>query len=262
MLDLKLKLKNKFRPYKRKLQAIFRRMSVAPAVIQVYVGGDYETRYTLVNFPSLYSPLKSCACFYDVELYGDDGECFGKGSLELKPYGSVEVIPSMLFKRKLPDYGFFSAKIRPQKKFVYRHLGQIRSHIYALISDPLQTSFVLIHPQTFIGQETTENYQWLSAVNIDARHVRKIIVFQPNPTSKLFKSKYYLFSYINNKKQKIADFDILIPPMGTIKIEWDLNILDVYDGFVSVAASALPTSNGKPILFNYFKDGSFTGMHG
>lgn len=253
--------KKLLRPFKRKLQSLFRRMTVEPSVIQLFLYGSYETRYTLVNFPSLYSPLNSCSCIYDVELYGADGDCIDRKTLEINMYGSIEVRPSDLFGIPLPEYGIFCAKIRPNKNFMFNHLGKIRSQIYALFSDDKQNSFVLIHPQTFINQSSIKNYHWLSAVKIDARKVRKIVAFQPNPTSKYFESTYSLLCDDNGKK-RIANTHVFIPPMGVRKIEWDLNVLNITDGYVSISASSLPTGNGKPILFNYFKDGSFTGMHG
>ncbi|MBT8551987.1 hypothetical protein G6731_08480 [Polynucleobacter paneuropaeus] len=261
MSKLILIAKNLLRPYKRKFKSFLRRMKVAPPVIQLFLGGEYETRFTLVNFPSLYSPIPGSPCFYDVGFYDPDGTCLGKKSIEINSYGSYELLPSEFIGSHLPDYGIFTAKIRLKNIFIYRHLGKIRSHIYALFSDRAQTSFALVHPQTFINQPSDKNYQWLSAISIDARKVQKIIAFQPNPTSKCFKAKYYLL-WDNSEKKIFAQIDVCIPPMGTKKIDWNLSALGISDGYISVGASCLPTGNGKPILFSYFKDGSFTGMHG
>jgi hypothetical protein len=262
MTSLTASAKNIFRPFKRTIESILpKRLSIKPPIVQAYLGGKYESRFTLVNFPSLYSPLNACPCIYDIELYDSNGYRIGKKSLTIEAFGSIEVRPGEFFDGPLPDFGMFTAIIRPANPASYKHLGEISSHFYALYSDKAQNSFALVHPQTYINAPRSSSQEWVSGYILDAHKIRKIAAIQINPTKKNVDTNLFLFRE-GMESNRIGEMPDVIPPMGARMVEWDLTKVGIKDEYFSVAAVGFPTNNGKPIILTHFEDGSFSGMHG
>lgn len=256
-------VKNIFRPLKRKLEAnLPRNIRVSPPIVQVYLGGEYESRYSLVNFPSLFSPLTAYTCIYDIALYGADGSCVGTRSIPIKPFGSYEVRPSEVFGNNLPDMGMFTARIRSESSldFSDKHLGKITSHIYALYSDKAQKSFALVHPQTTVSSVSADKAEWMSAFLWDSGNIRKVVAIQINPTSRPIESTLFLFRD-GEAANRVCEMRGIILPMGARRVEWDLTEAGLRKGLFSIGAVGLPTANAKPIVLTYFEDGTFSGMH-
>jgi hypothetical protein len=262
MITIATLVKNTIRPLKNRIENILPKyLRVKPAIIQAYLGGEYESRFTLINFPSLYSPLNARACSYDVALYDATGHCVCKRTLTIEAFGSFELCPSEFFNVRLPDLGMFTAKIRPKNRVAVRHLGTISSHIYALYSNKAKNSFVLVHPQTHINSPRSGHGEWISGCILDADKIRKITAIQVNPTAKAVNSTLFLLR-CGVEAVPISERSAVIPPMGARMVEWNLLEAGITKGYVSIAASGLPTNNAKPILLTHFEDASFSGMHG
>ena len=264
MSSLWTNTKDALRPLKRSIErCVPGRLRVAAPVVQAYLGGELETRYTLVNFPSLYSPRTAHPCIYDVALHAADGREIGRGSLRIESFGSLEVRPDELFGPNLPDLGMFTARIRAANPltFAYKHLGVVTSHFYALYSDRAGSSLALVHPQTLVEAARGENVCWQSGYLLDAGKIRRLVAVQVNPTSRPIDVGLYLVR-AGAQARHLGDMDGFIPPMGSRKLVWDLPAFGLTEGMFSIAARGLPTNNAKPILLTYFDDGSFCGMHG
>jgi hypothetical protein len=256
-------VKNILRALKRKLESYLpRNMNVSSPIVQVYLGGEYESKYSLINFPSLFSPLTASSCIYDVALYGSDGSCIGRRSIPIKPFGSFEVRPAEIFGENLPDLGMFTAKIRSASPldFSDKHLGKITSHIYALYMCKAQRSFALVHPQTTISGKSAGKVEWKSAVLLDSNKIRQLVAIQINPTNFYAESNLFLFRD-GEENIRLSEMNAKIPPMGARKVEWDMTEDGITEGQFSIGASALTNPNAKPIIFTYFEDGTFSGMH-
>jgi hypothetical protein len=263
MPSLWVNTKSVLRPLKRSIeQRLPRPLRVAPPVVQAYLGGEYTTRYTLVNFPSLYSPRTAHPCVYDVALYAADGRRVGRRTLRIEPFGSLEVRPEELFGPGLPQLGMFTARIRAASPltFAYKHLGVVTSHFYALYTDLAGSSFALVHPQTLVNAARGENMLWQSGYLLDAQKIRKLVAIQVNPTAQAVDVGLYLV-LAGERSQQLGGSAGLIPAMGSRKVVWDLPALGMTQGLFFVAARGLPTNNAKPILLTYFADGAFCGMH-
>jgi len=263
MTTLAQSVKSIFRPLKRKLEAnLPRNMRVSPPIAQVYLGGEYESRYSLINFTSLFSPLTAYTCIYDIALYAADGSCVGTRSIPIKPFGSYEVRPSEIFGRNLPDVGMFTARIRSESPFEFsdKHLGKITSHIYALYSDKAQQSFALVHPQTTVSDVCADKIEWQSAVLWDSNSIRRMVAIQINPMPVPIETTLFLFRD-GEAIKRLDEKRGIIPPMGARKVEWDLAAAGLTEGLFSIGAIGLPTANAKPIVLTYFADGTFSGMH-
>jgi hypothetical protein len=263
MSSLWVNTKTVLRPLKNSLEHhLPGRLRVAAPVVQAYLGGDYLTRYTLVNFPSLYSPQTAYPCVYEVALYAPDGSRVGRRTLRIEPFGSVEVRPEELFGPDMPSLGMFTARIRSANPltFAYKHLGVVTSHFYALYADKELSSFALVHPQTLVNATRGENMNWQSGYLLDAGKIRRLVAIQVNPTSQAVGVGLYLVR-AGARSQHLCDMDGVIPAMGARKVIWDLPAIGLTEGLFSIAARGLPTNNAKPILLTYFADGAFTGMH-
>jgi hypothetical protein len=192
---------------------------------RAFLGGEYLSRYTLVNFPSLYAPLTAHPCIYDVTLYAADGSRIGKRELRVAPYGSLEVRPEEVFGMDLPDLGMFATRIRSAEalNFAYKYFGTVTSHFFALV-----------HPQTLIDAASGEKMAWTSSL--------------------------YLFR-AGAESDRIWTLAGVIPPMGARKVSWDLPDIGLTHGLFSIGANGLPTTNAKPVLLTHFEDGLISGMH-
>jgi hypothetical protein len=263
MSSLMVRTKDALRPLKRRIdQVLPRRLRVAAPVVQAFLGGEYLTRYTLVNFPSLYSPSTAHPCIYDIALYAADGSRIGRRELRIAAYGSLEVRPEEVFGTDLPDLGMFTARIRSASAltFAYKHLGTVTSHFYALYSDRKDRSLALVHPQTLIDAASGAQMAWQSGYLLDAGNIRKLVAVQVNPTSAITTSSLHLFR-AGAEAERIGTQTGTIPAMGARKVSWDLADVGLTRGLFSIAAHGLPTTNAKPVLVTHFADGSFTGMH-
>lgn len=257
-------VKKLLRPTKRRLDGFFpRNWRVSPPVAQLYLGGTFESKYSLVNFPSLFSPKTARDCIYEIALYDHDGSCVRKKKIRIQPFGSLEVVPKEMFGEDLPNFGTFTARIRSVTPFFFldRHLGKITSHIYALFLDKYSESSVLIHPQTTLSNEKIEKFSWKSSVLWDSYKVKKITAFQINPTPYLVESTLFLISVNGKLEEYFGEVSDVIPPMGSRMVSWDLEAEGLSSEKFTIGAAGVSTHNAKPIVLTYFEDGTFTGMH-
>ncbi len=256
-------VKNILRQFKRKLEgSLPRNLNVSSPIVQIYLGGEYETRYSLVNFPSLLSPMTAYTCIYDIALYSKNGSCVGKRSISLEPFQSYEVRPSEIFGENLPDLGMLTAKIRSASPLVFsdKHLGKITPHIYALYSDKERRSLVLVHPQTTLVNKASKNQEWRSGVLLDSNKIKRVIAIQINPSKQSAKSTLFLYREGEERKW-LGEMNGEILPMGARKIEWDIAKTGISKGNFSIGANTLLSPNAKPIILTYFDNETFTGMH-
>ena len=263
MASLMVRTKDVLRPLKRRIdQVLPRKLRVAAPVVQAFLGGEYRTRYTLVNFPSLYSPSTAHPCVYDMALYSADGARIGRREVRIAPYGSLEVRPEEVFGADLPDLGMFTARIRSASAltFAYKHLGTVTSHFYALYSDRKDRSLALVHPQTLVNAASGAQMAWQSGYLLDAGKIRRLVAIQVNPTSTVTASSLHLIR-VGADAEPIGVQTGEIASMGARKVSWDLTDFGLTRGLFFIAANGLPTTNAKPVLMTHFEDGSFTGMH-
>jgi hypothetical protein len=263
MSSLWIAARNTLRPVKTAVDRhLPRRLKVAAPVVQAYLGGDFETRYTLVNFPSLYSPANAHPCLYDVALHAGDGRLIDGRRVRIAEFGSVEIRPDELFGGGLPEVGMFTARIRAAglMEFGYEHLGTVTSHFYALYADRSGSSLALVHPQTLVDAPRGENAAWRSGYLLDAARIRRLMALQVNPTAQPADVSLFLVD-AGKPQERLQEQGGPIPPMGARKISWDLPAIGLTQGLFSIGARGLPTNNAKPVLLAHFADGSFCGMH-
>jgi hypothetical protein len=196
-----------------------------------------------------------------LRIYNPDGREVGETRLDLSRFGAIEVSLADVFSSSLPSYGMVAARIEPCNSFFFgdRHLGRIRPNFFTLYAGPTMDSMGLIHPQTSLDAPCDPARRWLSNLQIDLRHVRKLEVFQINPSREAIESEVFLQGadgcVLENAKE-------LIPAHGTRRAMFNLEPLESRCETLSVGLHGLAAANGKPILFMHFRDGSFTCCHG
>ena len=246
-------IKNLLRPIKRRVEDFFpRNWRVSPTIAQLFLDGSFESRYSLINFPSLFSPKATYRCVYEIALYNQDGFCIGNKKIRIEPFGSFEIVPSEIFGEKLPNFGMLTARIRSAYFlcFLDKHLGKITSHIYALFLCKEQNSAVLVHPQTTISKKLADNVSWRSGVLWDSTKIKKITAFQINPTPRPFESTLLLLE--GDEKKELSKVSHTIPPMGSGMFTWDIEAIGLGNAKFTIGALGLSTPNAKPIIFTYY----------
>lgn len=264
MIKFSDSVKNLLRPVKRAIERFFpRNWRISPPITQLYLGGSFESRYSLVNFPSLFSPKTAQSCLYEIALYDRNGFCVEEKKIQIEPFGSLEIVPSKIFSKKLPDLGIFTARISSVSPFFFldRHLGKITSHIYAFFLDKTSESFALVHPQTTTSNQLIEQAFWKSAVLWDSESIKKITAFQINPTTHSIRTTLFLINQNGSPVKNFGEVSDVIPPMGSRMVSWNLEASGLSNTKFTIGALGLSTHNAKPIVFTYFEDGTFTGMH-
>ena len=237
-----------------------RGLNVGAAVVQLFLNDGRTTRLGLVNFPSLLAPTSAQDYRYHLRTFDEDGGTSGQAVVDLPRYGSAEVDLPRVFGDRLPRMGMIAVGIRPARFFSMRdrHLGKIRPHFFTLFLGPRMESVGLVHPQTHLGADAAPERHWVSNLQIDPALVPRVEVFQVNPSARPVESKAYLQG---GSGEVLSESNAVVPPRGVRRIEFDLSPYDKHHSAICVGLRGLAASNGKPILFLHFRDGSFTCCH-
>ncbi len=236
---------------------------IRPPIAQVFIGGNkgLSSRYGLTNIPSLYSPHKAYPVIYDCSIYDQSGVLLESKSVKLAPYGSYDLVPAKFFKRTLPEFGLFVAKMIPESFFTYsdKHLGEITAHFYALYSDKKSGSLALVHPQaTLHSAKWSAEREWRSGLLIDSSKLSKILIMQINPTKEYFSNRVEIY---NQDGVDLGGVNFNIPPMGCEAKEVWAKDLSHDCKMIHIRSKKLSAENTKPIIFIYDENDNFFGLH-
>ncbi len=234
-------------------------VQVGPAICQVFIGGHgKKTIYTLINFPSLFSPKSPTACSYKLELYNQDGKEVASRRVTVPAFGTVEVIPEDVFGVPLPKMGLLSAQIVSGSRLSYadRHLGPIRAHFYAMYHDGNMRSMAIVHPQSALWAKAQKPESWRSSLIIQPSKLKMIELYQINPTPAAAFTEISLSSLDG---VRLASSVAHMPARGVRRILWDAANYAGCENIV-VASEGLTASNAKPLLFQHHAAG-FSASH-
>lgn len=229
-------------------------------VLQFFVNGfGKATRYTFVNFPSLYAPGSARACMYDLTLYDAGGAVAGRAAVEVPIAGTAELALTDIMKGPLPGLGVVSAQIRSPKRFDYgdRHLGTVRSFFYAAYHDCGMGSVSVVHPQTAAYRSLPDRPAWRSNMLLWPSRVRSFELLLMNPTP--FEARTDL-RLVAPDGEVAAASDGILPPRGARRVVWETVALQRYP-YLSVAADMLAAPNAKPLVFLNFDERAFSAAH-
>lgn len=236
--------------------------NLGPAVVQLFLNdGQRRTHVSLMNFPAFLAPQAAAEYVYRLRIYDRDGRVLRTQQIDLPRFGATDADLADVFGDALPAFGMIAVRIAPRRALYFgdRHLGRIRPHFYTLYTGPAMESLGLVHPQTSLDEPCAPERQWLSNLQLDPQRVRKLEVFQVNPSRQPLKSEVFLANAAGETLNKVEE---VIPACGTRRAEFDLSAFAEKGEPVSVGLRGLAAANGKPILFMHFPDGSFTCCHG
>lgn len=235
--------------------------NLGPPIVQLFLNDGRNTHLGLINFPTFLAPDETGEYVYRLCIYDADGRKLGEKQIELSRFGSIEVNLADVFAFSLPSYGMVAVRIEPRNSLYFgdRHLGRIRSNFFTLYTGPKMDSLGLIHPQTSLDAPCDPTRSWMSNLQLDPRCVRKIEVFQVNPSRQALESEVILQG---SDGHLLANAKELVPAHGTRRAMFDMEPLEKFCESFSVGLRGLAAANGKPILFMHFRDGSFTCCHG
>lgn len=237
-----------------------RAFNVGPAVVQLFLNDGRETSLSLLNFPAFLAPKEAQAYEYRVWVYDEDGHEKASTRVSVAPFGAVDVNLRERFGSQLPAFGMVAVRIEPTSLLSFRdgHLGRIRSHFFALYSDRDMNSIGLVHPQTSLGSPVDSQRRWVSNLRLDPRRLRKLEMFQVNPSRESVTSEAFLQS---EEDEVLATHREAIPSYGTRRAVFDIESIESRCAVFSVGLHGLAAANGKPILFLHYRDGSFSCCH-
>ncbi|MGI8509600.1 MAG: hypothetical protein ACR2MQ_09770 [Gemmatimonadaceae bacterium] len=229
-------------------------------VLQFFLNGfGRATRYTFVNFPSLYAPGAGRACIYDLVLYDSAGAVAGHASIEVPIAGTAEIALTDVMKGPLPELGVVSAQIRSSKRLDYgdRHLGTVRSFFYAAYHDHGMSSVSVVHPQTAAYSSMPDRPAWRSNMLLWPSRVRSFELLLMNPTP--FEARTDL-RLVGPDGVVAAASAAVLPPRGARRVRWESAPLQQY-AYLNAAADMLAAPNAKPLVFLHFDAGAFSAAH-
>ncbi|MEZ4820509.1 MAG: hypothetical protein R3A45_11755 [Bdellovibrionota bacterium] len=196
---------------------------------------------------------------YIVDLYDDQGALAASKEVEVPYFGTLEIEPEDFFSGSLPNLGMVSVSIKPKNIFSFkdRHLGLIRPQFYALYHDVDMNSFVLIHPQTSESDTPAASQKWKSTLYVSCDDLQYLDIFQLNPLSKPFESHLAL---VDQNNSILSESRYMMNARSCRKVK--VNVQGFLQGAcVHLESNGLAASNAKPLVFNHFKNGMFTGSH-
>lgn len=238
-----------------------RQFSLSPPVCQLYLHESFRsTRFTLLDFPAVFSPSESNRYYYEVAAYRRDGTLAGRDEVDLQGRGTREFgVGDTSFSKRLDEWGLFTAQLRPRTRFGYKdhHLGRLTSQFYALYHSLDWQSLALVHPQVTLGLGSAPAMRWSSGQRINTSNLSTIEVFQINPTNLDVSSKLLLNDSYGNSYAGSSDS---VPALGTRRLTWSTLALPK-DRLLHLSAEGMTCANAKPVVFCHFLDGSFNGGH-
>lgn len=237
-----------------------RNLKLGDPVLQFFLNGfGKTTRYTFVNFPSLYAPGAAHPCIYDLVLHDALGSIAGRATIEVPVAGTADVVLGDVMRTPLPELGILSARIRSPRHFDYsdRHLGTVRSFFYAAYHDQAMRSISVIHPQTAKYSSLPDRPTWRSNMLLWPSRVNSFELLLMNPTTVDAVTDLQL---VAGNGEIVASSAATVPPFGARRVVWESAPLRQYP-YVSVSADMLAAPNAKPLVFLNFDNGAFSAAH-
>lgn len=233
----------------------FRKFAKKRSVAQLFINdGEVFSRYTLLNIPSVLSPETSYTIKAVVKVFSESAKVKLSKEYILKPFESREVFFG--YDNNLPKIGVISVEIEPYTLFSKNDsiLGTLTPHFYSLFHTRNMDSLGLIHPQTLLNQKGT-TVNWKSQLNISGENVEKLVVYQINPVAQ---SQSNILTLKNENGSVVNSIENDFKPYSANKAEFDLKEVS---STVHLELDRTNTANAKPLVFMYFKDGTFTAVH-
>jgi len=237
-----------------------RSMTIGPPITQIFIcDGEIQSKYTLTDFPSFFSPKHAADYVYNVTIYDEQGNVAGTKKMSISKFGTIEIVPEKTFDFKLPKFGMISVGIEPLKRFSFsdRHLGIIFPHFFAMYHDRDMASTILLHPQTNSMDVPEPNLEWKSNLLINTENLDRLEVYQINPSHQSADTDLMLCDQDHNV---LMTSKASMKPRSTRKVEWDVSGLG-QKRFLYVGSSGLTGSNAKPLVINRLTNGVFSGSH-
>ena len=240
-----------------KLPRIF---NLSPAIVQVYRGGDWETSFSIVNFPSFFAPTSSGVYNYRVSVRDENGTVCGTKNFSIKEKGSAEFDPSRWSSKQI-GIGTIKVEIQPSGLFFARdrHLGVIRPQIYAHYQHAKSRSVGIVHPQTAELTKSAPRPAWASNQLISMENVTTIEVAQINPNPLQYDATLKLIDF--ETQQILLERVVQIPPRGALLSSLEMSKVSYKGKTAFLTIDRLPGANAKPLLFIERNGASYFVMH-
>lgn len=224
-------------------------------VIQLFINEEgIKTYLGIINFPSFLNPALAKKRIAIVTARDFNGKEIAKKEVKLESFGSAGIKITELFPQLTATFGTISIKLKVEKK-VKKALKNTTMHFYVFFKDD-KGSTAIIHPQSKIYDEGNAN--WESNVTFDVNDIKKLRFFQINPSKNSVQNSIEIIDRVT--KNKITEIPNNLGPLCVIKSEFDPSKTSSTAKEICIASRVI--YNSKPLVFIYFKDNSFTALHG
>lgn len=235
-----------------------RGFNLSPPVLQLFLGGEWKSSFSIVNFPSFFSPETPAEYSYEISLHDEFGIRKRTQTVRLSPFGSSNIEPGLWGGCDNIRLGMVSFQIKPESIFFRadRHLGVIKPQIFAYYQNLSNRALGLIHPQTSLIKKSLGSVNWTSNQVVDLAVTKTINLFQINPSHQKYQATLAIKCI--ETSETIEEKQVSIPPLGATCSQFNFsdNGSKVY-----VSASQLPGPNAKPIIFVTQKTGAIFASH-
>lgn len=223
-------------------------------VIQLFINEDgIETYLGIINFPSFLNPTLAKKRIATVTARDFDGKKIAKKEIKLESFGSAGIKINELFPELRATFGTISIKLKVEKK-VKKLLKNTTMHFYVFFRDD-KGSIAIIHPQSKIYDEGGAT--WESNATFRVNDIEKLRFFQVNPSKNSVQNSIGIIDRFT--KDKIAEIPNDLGPLCVIKSEFYPTKITGNTKEISITNHVI--YNSKPLIFLYFRDGSFTALH-
>ena len=237
---------------------------IGEAVAQIYICDDsFKSVFGINNFLSYLTPLSDSSGKLYIRIYTKNGKKYNELKVNLCHMQSEFIFIEQLLKKfnSKSEIGIISCKFKPNNSINKDHklLGRIFSQSFIHYFNK-SGAVSLIHPLSIVTNQKNSD-EWISNQTICLNGLKKIHLYQCNPSYKSHKTRYFLKD-IDNCNVYVSK-DLYIPSMGVKKLTFDLENIKSIDDNVSLRllCSSLPSPNSKPLICREFKNKMMSMSH-
>tara|TARA_S200000501_G_scaffold123231_1_gene116260 strand:- start:227 stop:1057 length:831 start_codon:yes stop_codon:yes gene_type:complete len=253
-----------FKFFKDKFYELNPFSQIGEAVAQIYICDDsFKSVFGINNFLSYLAPLSDSSGKLFIRIYSKNGTKYYEHKINLFNMQSEFIFIEKFLKRinSKSEMGIISCKFKPNKSINKDHklLGRIFSQPFIYYFNK-SGAVSLIHPLSIVTDQKKSD-EWISNQTICVNGIKKIHLYQCNPSYKNHKTRYCLRDIDNSDIYESKE--LYIPRMGVKKLTFDLENIKSLDKNVSLRlfCSSLPSPNSKPLICREFKNKMISMSH-
>lgn len=238
-------------------------LDLTAPVLQMYVNdSEISTHICINNFYSFLAPSVETTAVLEIIFYDANGKKILKLKEKMQAFQSrfVDVAKTLSSQNIESELGVVTLQLRPinPRKSAYKRFGTSSSHFFQLYHGS-NGSVAMIHPSSLADPKNKASDHWISNQTIDTNGLKKIVLYQCNPSYVAHQMKHFLMA--TETSGIVTETTSTIPPLGTQRIDFNLSDLPITPDRLTIGVDALPSANSKPMLARVYSEGRFSMSH-